>query len=407
MTTLVYFHHAVNIRAQKALTVAALANVEVGVQRITLGQENETCEYLRNCHPMGRQPVLQTEEGYLFESNAIVRYIARQDKSNTFLYGRTPFEASQVDMWLDFATTELDTVGAHYVYAVLFGRALPADQTTKVEEALNGLESWLETRTFLVGERMSAADVVVAFSLQWMFHFNQTNGDALAKKFKNAFRLYNTVMQQPKTVEVLKQFGTTFGAYKKPEEPKKKEEAKPKEAKKPEPKDDDDEDEVIVEKKKPNPLDLLPPSPFVMDAFKREYSNTDTRTVAAPWFFANFDAAGYSAYWCKYKYNEDNKMQFMTANLIRGWFQRMEHTRKYAFGIALIIGEDKVHDIVGLWIFRGKGGLPEIVTDVEDTELFAWEEIPDVNAQKEQITDYLCWEGPTIPKPVLEGRCFK
>ena len=143
-----------------------------------------------------------------------------------------------------------------------------------------------------------------------------------------------------------------------------------------------------------------------MDAFKREYSNTDTRSVAAPWFFANFDAAGYSAYWCKYKYNEDNKMQFMTANLIRGWFQRMEHTRKYAFGIALIIGEDKVHDIVGLWIFRGKG-LPEIVTDVEDTELFTWEEIPDVNAQKEQITDYLCWEGPTIPKPVLEGRCFK
>jgi elongation factor 1-gamma len=407
MTTLVYFDHPVNIRAQKALVVAAFANVAVASQHITLGEENEKPEYMRNCHPLGRQPVLQTEEGYIFESNAIVRYLARQDKSNTFLYGRTPYEASQVDMWLDFAMSEIDTISYNYIVYLFRGTPLPADVDGKIEEVLAGLESWMETRTFLVGERMTVADIVVAFSLQWVFHYNHSNAEALAKKFKGAFRLYNTVMQQPKTVEVLKQFKASFGAFKKAEEPKaaKKEEAKPKKEEK-KPAHDDDEDEVVEEKKKPNPLDLLPPSPFVMDAFKREYSNTDTRTVAAPWFFNNYDAAGYSAFWCRYKYNEDNKMQFMTANLIRGWFQRMEHTRKYAFGIALITGEDKKHDIEALWIFRGKG-LPEIVRDVEDTELFDWEEIADVNAVKDKITDYLCWEGPTISKPVLEGRCFK
>ncbi|KAF8290479.1 putative elongation factor 1-gamma [Trypanosoma cruzi] len=106
------------------------------------------------------------------------------------------------------------------------------------------------------------------------------------------------------------------------------------------------------------------------------------------------------------KHNEDNKMQFMTANLIRGWFQRMEHVRKYAFGVALIIGEERRHDIVALWVFRGRG-MPAIVEDVEDTELFDWEEVADVAAQRERITDYLCWEGPTIPRPVLEGRVFK
>ncbi|KAF8289703.1 hypothetical protein TcBrA4_0139490 [Trypanosoma cruzi] len=115
----------------------------------------------------------------------------------------------------------------------------------------------------------------------------------------------------------------------------------------------EEEDEAPREKKKPNPLDELPPSPFVLDAFKREYSNTDIRTVAAPYFFQHYDAAGYTTFWCRYKYNEDNKMQFMTANLIRGWFQRMEHVRKYAFGVALIIGEERRHDIVALWVFRG------------------------------------------------------
>ncbi|KAF8277610.1 hypothetical protein TcYC6_0015290 [Trypanosoma cruzi] len=84
----------------------------------------------------------------------------------------------------------------------------------------------------------------------------------------------------------------------------------------------------------------------------------------------------------------------------------MEHVRKYAFGVALIIGEERRHDIVALWVFRGRG-MPAIVEDVEDTELFDWEEVADVAAQRERITDYLCWEGPTIPRPVLEGRVFK
>ncbi|RNC51791.1 putative elongation factor 1-gamma (EF-1-gamma), partial [Trypanosoma cruzi] len=68
--------------------------------------------------------------------------------------------------------------------------------------------------------------------------------------------------------------------------------------------------------------------------------------------------------------------------------------------------EERRHDIVALWVFRGRG-MPAIVEDVEDTELFDWEEVADVAAQRERITDYLCWEGPTIPRPVLEGRVLK
>jgi len=353
--------------------------------------------------------VFQTPEGYLFESNAIVRFIARNDKSNTFVYGRTPFESSQVDMWLDFASGEIDVAAQPYILKHFVPTTeITAEANARVEEVLGGLESWLENRTYLVGERLTVADIVVAFSVQWLVRAHPT-AEVEFKKYRNVLRLYNTVMQQPKTVEVLKANGATFGF--RPAEKKAAEEKKPEkkaEEKKKPAKEDDDEDEepVIEDKKKPNPLDSLPPSSFVLDAFKREYSNTDTRTVAAPWFFKNFDAAGFSAFWCSYKYNEENKMQFMTANLIRGWFQRMEGCRKYAFGVALIIGEEKKHDISAFWIFRGKG-IPEVVRDVEDTELFNWTEIADVNAEAAKITDYLCWEGPNVEKPVLEGKCFK
>ncbi|EPY29488.1 elongation factor 1-gamma [Strigomonas culicis] len=399
--------HNENARTQKILVAAAFAGVQVTIKGCTYGTENECASFARNFSPCMRYPALQTEEGAVFESNAILRHIARIDKSGAKLYGATPFESSQVDAWLDFATTEIDASNLPYLAEFFHSVAAPKEALARVEEALTGLELWLETRTFLVGERMTIADIAVAFALQWTYRINVHHGEELAKKYKNAYRLYNTVMQQEKTVEVLKSCGATFGphkAAKKEEKKEKKEEKKEKKEKKPAA--DDDEDDVPRETKKANPLDLLPPSKLVLDAFKREYSNNDTRAVAAPWFFNNYDPEGYTCFWCKYKYNEDNKVPFMTANLVRGWFQRMEHTRKYAFGVALIIGEEKGHEIVGFWVFRGKG-MPEIVTEVVDTENFDWTEIADIQKEKEQITDYLAWEGPTIPRPVLEGRVFK
>jgi elongation factor 1-gamma len=399
-----------NGRLHKVLVAARMAGIKVDFIDFEFGKDNEAPDYLRNCHPLGRTPVLQTDEGYLFESNAILRHIARMDRTNSNLYGRTAFESSQVDAWIDFSTTEISDCCAHFFYTNCFGK--PSDEATDKQNVdtictgFDAIDRWMETRTFLVGERMTIADISIAFTMQLAIRW-APNAEELLKKFKNATRLYNTVMNQPKTVEVLKEEGASFGPRPKAKaapEPKPKAEAKPKKE------EAEEEDEAPVEKKKPNPLDSLPPTTFNLDEFKREYSNKDTRKEAAPYFFQNYDAEGWTAYKCVYKYNEDNKMQFMTANLTRGWFQRMEHLRKYGFGIALIVGEPNAHDIVGFFFWRGKG-MPECVNEVEDTCLFDWSEIKDVKGAAEEITDYLCWDGKTftegMKKPVLEGRCFK
>ncbi|KAF8306884.1 putative elongation factor 1-gamma (EF-1-gamma) [Trypanosoma cruzi] len=65
---------------------------------------------------------------------------------------------------------------------------------------------------------------------------------------------------------------------------------------------------------------------------------------------------------------KDNKMQCMTANPIRVWLQRMEHVRHHFLVVALMIVEEKRHDIVALCVLCGRG-MPKIVRDVEDTEL--------------------------------------
>ncbi|EAN91101.1 elongation factor 1-gamma (EF-1-gamma), putative [Trypanosoma cruzi] len=87
-----------------------------------------------------------------------------------------------------------------------------------------------------------------------------------------------------------------------------------------------------------------------LDELKIDYSHTDTRTVAAPYFFQHCDAAGCTTLW----YNKYNKMQCMTANLIRVWLQRMEHVGQYALGAALMFVEQRRHDIVALCVLGGR-----------------------------------------------------
>ena len=407
-----------NYRMLRILVAAAHCGVQVDVsQEFRFSKTDSTPEWIRNCHPLGKSPVLQTPEGYLFDSYAIIRYVARAATNGATLYGVNAFEASQIDMWIEFAMNEVELWVIDWFKEFRVGakvsEARAKELSVGVHQLFDGLELWLSTRTFLVGERLSIADISVACTLNQLFRFNP-DAVALSKKYPGVWRLYNTTLQHPKSVEALKKFGATFGfrtvkpAATKPEEKEKKEEAPQKEAqKKKDVEDDDDgEDHSHQEKKKANPLDSLPPSPFILDAFKREYSNNDKRTIGSPYFLKNFDAAGFTTYWCRYKYNEDNKMSFMTGNLVRGWFQRMEAVRKYAFGIVLIIGEEKKHEIVGLWVFRGKG-IPECVKEVEDTELFEWKEITDIHAEAGAITDYLSTEGTTITLPVMDARCFK
>ena len=57
-----------------------------------------------------------------------------------------------------------------------------------------------------------------------------------------------------------------------------------------------------------------------MDEFKRTYSNSDTVTVALPYFWKNFEKEFYSIWFCEYKYADELAKVFMTSNLIGGKF---------------------------------------------------------------------------------------
>ena len=99
---------------------------------------------------------------------------------------------------------------------------------------------------------------------------------------------------------------------------------------------------------------------MVMDDWKRVYSNEDTRSKALPWLWENLDREGYSIWFSDYKYNNELTKDYMTANLMNGFLQRLDKVRKYGFGSLLMFGQDGDLEVSACWLFRGKE-IPEEV----------------------------------------------
>ncbi|KAF8299903.1 hypothetical protein TcBrA4_0053360, partial [Trypanosoma cruzi] len=202
-----------NARTHKLLAAAALANVAVTLKACDYGRENETAEYCRNCSPCGRYPVLQTEEGCVFESNAILRHIARLDRSGGFLYGRTPLEAARWTCGSTFRQRSW-TLPPHRLCTTpsVASRCRQRDGPRARGAACAGC---------VAGDahipRGRAHDgcgrggcVCAAMALP----SERRGGRGTDEEVPERVPLYNTVMQQPKTVEVLRSQGATFGPVK-------------------------------------------------------------------------------------------------------------------------------------------------------------------------------------------------
>jgi len=97
----------------RILITAKYGNVAVQQQ---LGVDPNSKELLAKS-PFGKVPVLETDNGAIFEANAIVRYIARLGKGN--LYGKNDNEAGHIEQWIDFAANEIELPGNVWVFPIL------------------------------------------------------------------------------------------------------------------------------------------------------------------------------------------------------------------------------------------------------------------------------------------------
>ncbi|CAG8737392.1 3373_t:CDS:2, partial [Acaulospora colombiana] len=263
-------------------------------------------------------------------------------KEDTQLLGKDKKETAQVLNYILFAENEITPHANTWINPILgitsYNKATHNQSVEGLKKALRILEKVLLKKTYLVGERVTLADISVATSLY--LPFKLVLDAEFRKGHKNLTRWYVTLINQPAFKKILgdvtlADVAVVFTPPKKKEQPKKEQ---PKE-KVQEPAEELEDDDKPPAPKPKSKLDLLPPSSLNLEEWKRFYSNNDTRPNAINWFWEHFDPEGYSIWRVDYKYNSELKQIFMSSNLIGGFFNRLERARKYAFGSLLVLGE--------------------------------------------------------------------
>ncbi|VDN56031.1 unnamed protein product [Dracunculus medinensis] len=361
-----------SFRVKKVLIAAKIANID-----LTLTEEKPP----HNKFPIGTTPAYEDGDVLLFGAESIALHLL----------------GNKLGQWLQWAEGSL--------LPNVLGYVLPSISVVqiapKVVEAtrnelfaqLKCLDEFLLTRTFLSGERLSLADITVALDLLCAFE-HVLDGESRAN-LKNVTRWFNTIVNQPKIRDVVGQVHFA-------EHVEKFNMAKFKEL---------SAKYRFVLLSFFHLLNFIFTffSTFVMDAFKRVYSNEDTATKAIPYFWENFDAENYSIWFCEYKYPEELTLTFMSCNLISGMFQRLEKLKKNAFASMCLFGSDNNSTISGVWVWRGHELAFTLSPDWQvDYESYDWKKLdPADEKTKKLVNEYLLWEGEFGGRKFNQGKIFK
>ena len=271
------------------------------------------------------------------------------------------------------------------------------------------VETHLTRHTYLVGDRITLADLfcagLISRGFTWFFDKEwRTRNPAVTRWFETIVNqpIYSAVAEK---VEFLEKPFLTNTPPKKTEAPK----AAPVAAA-PAKAATAEEDEPAQAPKAKHPCDALPRATFPLDEFKRYFSNNET-PEALKYFWEKVPTDEYSIWRVDYKYNEELTLTFMSNNLIGGFNNRLEGSRKYLFGSASVFGENNNSIIQGAFVIRGQDYLP--VFDVApDYESYEFKKLDPKDAEDRAFLENMwSWEKPIVVNgqeyPHADGKVFK
>ena len=351
---------------QEVLHVINLTKAPVELQNVDW-EDAETRKTLTPKSPTGTFPFLETTEGILSESRAIENYLALKHRPE--LLGENDYEKAQVRQWSDFAIFEIGYCAKEIVYPIFgyknYCKESADKANNRLKEFMRTLDAHLKDKDFVMGSRLTLADVTLFRELKYFFQLVFPKG-LRDKLFPNATKWFQRMAE---TEEVKKAYGKILLCNQplKPFIKEEKQEKKPE--KKPEKHEDTKKEEPPKEKKKVNPLDELPPSKLELESFKRAFLNNKDKEDAMNKFWEIYDPEGYSLWWVEYQnLPSECKILYRTSNSKGMFLQKCDAVRRYAFAVHGVYGVENDYKVRGMWMFRGK----EIPQEMKDNDLYEY-----------------------------------
>ncbi len=185
------FYDSVGPNPRVVRVFAAERGVELPKKAIDLrGGENRRAEYMAK-NPMGQMPALELDDGSVItEITAICEYLDETAPGGTSLIGSNALERAQTRMWtrrIDLNILEPMTQGFRYAEGIkLFQpriHVIPqaADDLKAIaRKHLAWLDGQLAGKTFVCGDRLTLADVMLFAFLDFGAQVGQPVDPALA-----------------------------------------------------------------------------------------------------------------------------------------------------------------------------------------------------------------------------------
>jgi len=153
--------------ANKVRMIANILGLEYNYIQVNIREgEHRTKEYLA-LHPAGKIPVIDDDGFILFESDAIMKYLAISEMSS--LYPDDMKQRAVIDQWIDFVSIHVGGAMGRVLFNRVFASfaKVPADERSLSDgikflgRFLPVIDQQLSKARYLAGDQFSLADIAL------------------------------------------------------------------------------------------------------------------------------------------------------------------------------------------------------------------------------------------------------
>ncbi len=153
------YRHPLSGHAHRAELLLSLLGLEFELIDVDLaGGAQKNPEFLAK-NPFGQVPALDDDDVTVWDSNAILVYLAKKYGADHWLPG-DPVEAARVQAWLSIAAGQIASGPAAARLVTVFGANLDHERAKTIANALFAtMDQFLAERAYLAGSHPTIADV--------------------------------------------------------------------------------------------------------------------------------------------------------------------------------------------------------------------------------------------------------